>query len=193
MGAGEGNVILRRLRRIGASDVQSPRDDQPDRSFFGLKDPRQGWRVVYPLREILLLVLCGSLCRMEDFVEIRMWGELRLDFLRRFYPYERGLPAHDTLNDVLNALAPDVFQACFSRGVESLREGEADIVAIDGKTSRRSHARANRASRAGSAAARPGSAQAPRSPGHRRLWPSGTKQRPRRSAREGSGRHWPSP
>jgi DDE_Tnp_1-associated len=46
---------------------------------------------------------------MEDFVEIRMWGELRLDFLRRFYPYERGLPSHDTLNDLLNALAPDVF------------------------------------------------------------------------------------
>ena len=51
---------------------------------------------------------------MEDFVEIRMWGELRLDFLRRFYPYERGLPAHDTLNDVFNALDPGVFQACFS-------------------------------------------------------------------------------
>lgn len=110
--------------------------------FSALKDPRQRWRVVYPLREILLLVLCGSLCGMEDFVEIRMWGELRLDFLRRFYPYERGLPSHDTLNDVLNALAPDVFQACFSRWVESLREDEPDIVAIDGKTSRRAHARA---------------------------------------------------
>ena len=110
--------------------------------FSALKDPRQNWRVVYPLREILLLVLCGSLCGMEDFVEIKMWGELRLDFLRRFYPYERGLPAHDTLNDVLNALAPDVFQACFSRWVESLREDEPDIVAIDGKTSRRAHARA---------------------------------------------------
>ena len=64
--------------------------------FSALKDPRQSWRVVYPLREILLLVLCASLCGMEDFVEIRMWGELRLDFLRRFYPYERGLPAATT-------------------------------------------------------------------------------------------------
>jgi predicted transposase YbfD/YdcC len=79
---------------------------------------------------------------MEDFVEIRMWGELRLDFLRRFYPYERGLLAHDTLNDVLNALDPELLQACFSEWVESLRQSEPDIVAIDGKTSRRSHARA---------------------------------------------------
>jgi predicted transposase YbfD/YdcC len=93
------------------------------------------------LQEILLLVLCASLCGMEDFVEIRMWGELRLDFLRRFYPYERGLPAHDTLNDVINALDPELFRACFSRWVESLRESEPDIVAIDGKTSRRAHAR----------------------------------------------------
>jgi predicted transposase YbfD/YdcC len=110
--------------------------------FSALKDPRQSWRVVYPLREILLLVLCASLCGMEDFVEIRMWGEYRLGFLRRFYPFARGLPSHDTLNDVLNALDPKLFQACFSEWVESLRESEPDIVAIDGKTSRRSHDRA---------------------------------------------------
>lgn len=71
-----------------------------------------------------------------------MWGELRLDFLRRFYPYERGLPAHDTRNDVINALDPELFQACFSEWVESLRERAPDIVAIDGKPSGRSHDRA---------------------------------------------------
>jgi DDE_Tnp_1-associated len=41
----------------------------------------------------LLLVLCATLSGMEDFVEIRLWGKQRLDFLRRFLPYERGLPA----------------------------------------------------------------------------------------------------
>ncbi len=110
--------------------------------FSALEDPRQHWRVVYPLPEILLLVLCATLSGMDDFVEIRLWGEQRLDFLRRFLPYARGLPAHDTLNDVVNALDADLFQDCFSAWVERLREAEPDLIAIDGKTSRRCHAKA---------------------------------------------------
>jgi predicted transposase YbfD/YdcC len=109
--------------------------------FSALEDPRQHWRVVYPLPEILLLVLCATLSGMDDFVEIRLWGEQRLDFLRRFLPYERGLPSHDTLNDVVNALDADLFRTCFSAWVESLREAEPDLIAVDGKTSRRCHAR----------------------------------------------------
>jgi predicted transposase YbfD/YdcC len=109
--------------------------------FSALSDPRERWRVLYPLREILLLVLCATLSGMEDFVEIRLWGGQRLAFLRRFLPYERGIPAHDTLNDVINALDGELFKSCFTTWVEALREREPDIIAIDGKTSRRSHAR----------------------------------------------------
>jgi hypothetical protein len=105
--------------------------------FSSLRDARQHWRVLYPLPEILPLVLCATLSGMEDFVEIRLWGDERLDFLRRFLPCERGLPAHV----VINALDADLFKACFAAGVEALREKEPDIIAIDGKTSRRSHAR----------------------------------------------------
>jgi predicted transposase YbfD/YdcC len=109
--------------------------------FSALSDPRQRWRVLYPLPEILLLVLCATLSGMEDFVEIRLWGDERLDFLRRFLPYERGLPAHDTLNDVINGLDADLFKTCFANWVETLRDRAPDIIAIDGKTSRRAHAR----------------------------------------------------
>ena len=104
--------------------------------FSALSDPRQRWRVVYPLPEILLLVLCATLSDMEDFVEIRLWGEERLDFLRRFLPYERGLPAHDTLNDVINALDAELFRNCLVSWVESLRDGDPEVIAIDGKTPR---------------------------------------------------------
>lgn len=110
--------------------------------FSALDDPRESWRVLYPLPEILLLVLCATVSGMEDFTEIRLWGEHRLDFLRRFLPFERGICSHDTLNDVMNALDPEDFKACFTAWVEDLRETEPDIIAIDGKTARRTHDKA---------------------------------------------------
>ncbi len=95
--------------------------------FSALEDPRQSWKVVYPLPEIMLLVLCATISGMEDFVEIRLWGQERLDFLRRFLPYKRGLPSHDTLNDVMNALDVELFNSCFTAWVEALRYHCADL------------------------------------------------------------------
>jgi len=105
--------------------------------FSALADPRQAWKVSFPLPEILLVVLCGTLAGGQNFVEIRQWAGHKLDFLRRLLPFERGIPSHDTLNDVMNALDARTFGECFSSWVESLRAAEPDIVAIDGKTSRR--------------------------------------------------------
>ena len=68
--------------------------------FSALKDPRQAWKVVYPLPEILLLVLCATLAGADDFVETEWWGRQNLDFLRRFLPFRRGVPSYDTLNDL---------------------------------------------------------------------------------------------
>ena len=112
-----------------------------DRSLIGhfsaLEDPRQRGKVIYPLPEIMLLVLCATLSGAEDFVEARFWGREKIRFLRTLLPYARGIPSHDTLNDVLNALDPELFSACFIAWVDGLREDEPDIVAFDGKTSRR--------------------------------------------------------
>lgn len=69
--------------------------------FSALEDPRQAAKVVYPLPELLLLVLCATLCGAEDFVEITRWGKRKLDFLRRLLPFEHGIPSHDALNDVM--------------------------------------------------------------------------------------------
>lgn len=116
--------------------------------FAALRDPRQSWKVVYPLPEVLLTVLSGTLAGAEDFVEIRRWAVLHLDFLRRFLPFANGIPSHDTLNDIMNAIDAELFGACFTQWVASL-DGTApnpetgpEVVAIDGKTSRRTHDRA---------------------------------------------------
>ena len=109
--------------------------------FAALKDPRQAAKVLYPVPEIILLLLCATLAGADDLVEMQLWGRQNLAFLRRFLPYAHGIPSHDTLGEVIAVLDPDLFKACFLTWVEGLRESEPDRVAIDGKTSRRTHDR----------------------------------------------------
>ena len=110
--------------------------------FSALEDPRQAGKVLYPLPEILLLVLCGTLAGAEDFVEIARWGRRKRELPRGgCYPFARGIPSHDAITDLMNALPAPLFAECFTAWVASLREEAPDIVAIDGKTSRRSKAR----------------------------------------------------
>jgi hypothetical protein len=109
--------------------------------FAALEDPRQHAKVLYPLPEILLLVLSATIAGADDFVETVLWGKEHLTFLKRFYPYETGIPSHDTLCDVFAALDPELFKSCFLAWVRGLRDDDPDIIAIDGKTSRRSHDR----------------------------------------------------
>ena len=111
--------------------------------FSELDDPRQSGKVLYPLDEVMLLVLCGELAGADGFVEIAGWGDINLDFLRRFLPFTRGVPSHDALNDLFNALDHEAFRDSFVVWAESLRGKPADaavqqVIAIDGKTSRRS-------------------------------------------------------
>ena len=116
--------------------------------FSALEDPRQSWKVLFPLPEVLLVVLCATLAGAEDFVEIRRWGQMNQEFLRRLLPFKAGVPSHDTLNDVINAIDGALFAECFTTWVETLRDPAPasptapEIVAIDGKTSRRTHDRA---------------------------------------------------
>lgn len=109
--------------------------------FSALDDPRQAAKVLYPLPEIILLLLCATLAGADDFVEMTLWGGRNLAFLRRLCPFAQGIPSHDTLGEVIRAVDPELFKTCFAAWIEGLRESEPDIIAIDGKTSRRTHAR----------------------------------------------------
>ena len=84
-----------------------------------------------PLPEIMLVVLCATLAGAEDFVEMRQWGDTKINVLRRMLPFARGIPSHDTLNDVMNALPGDLFGQAFTAWVEGLREDIPDLVAPD--------------------------------------------------------------
>ena len=109
--------------------------------FAVIEDPREPWRVAHPLPEVLLLVVCASIASCDDFDDIAAWGETHLDFLRRFLPYHHGVPGARWLNILLNRIDPDLFSDCFMAWAATLRSDAPDLIAIDGKTSRRSHDR----------------------------------------------------
>src|SRR5882672_2789978 len=109
--------------------------------FAALDDPRQHAKVLYPLVEILLLALAATVAGADDFVETTLWGQENQAFLRRFFPYENGIPSHDTMCDVFAAIDLSLFKNCFFAWIEVLRDGAPEVIAIDGKTSRRSHDR----------------------------------------------------
>lgn len=102
--------------------------------FGGLKDRRIERHKLYPLTEILFVVLCGTICGAESWRDYVLFGKEKLDFLRQHYPFENGIPSKNTISRVFYTLDPEAFKRCFIEWVKSLQCLLSDIIAIDGKT-----------------------------------------------------------
>ena len=109
--------------------------------FKDMPDHRQPGKVAYPMAEILLLALLAVLAGAEGFTDIARFGHMKLNLLRRFRPFANGTPSHDHLGDIFAALDANAFRRCFVAWVASLMKVPPEVVAIDGKTSRRSRGR----------------------------------------------------
>jgi predicted transposase YbfD/YdcC len=110
--------------------------------FSTIDDPREPWRVAHPLQEVLLLVVCGTMADCDDYEAIAAWGATHLPFLRRYLPYDHGVPGGRWLTLLMNRINPALFSAVFTAWVRDTWPDRPNLVAIDGKTSRRSHDRA---------------------------------------------------
>lgn len=106
--------------------------------FKGLPDSRQLGKVIYPLDEVLLLALLATLAGAEAFTDIARFGEKKLALLRRFRPFKDGTPPHDRIGEIFATLDAEHFQHCFVAWVASVTGIPVGVVAIDGKTVRRS-------------------------------------------------------
>jgi len=112
--------------------------------FSDLPDKRQALKVRYPLEEVLLLCLVGMICDCNCVSEIARFGEKRLELLRRFSRFTYGTPCEDQLGVILASLDVAAFQSCFARFVAAVTGRPAEVIAIDGKTSRRSGTKGNK-------------------------------------------------
>jgi predicted transposase YbfD/YdcC len=106
--------------------------------FAAVGDPREGCKVKYPLGEVLFLATCATIAGCDDCDEIADWGVEHQSFLKGYAEYFFGTPKEDWLRVVLNRIDPALFEACFMAWALSLRADAVDLIALDGKSLRRS-------------------------------------------------------
>jgi predicted transposase YbfD/YdcC len=108
--------------------------------FVTITDPRQAGKVEHDLVELLVVAVNAVLVGADTFVEIELWAKERLDWLRGYLRLENGIPSHDTFGRLFGLIDPDEFESAFRRWVGAILPalGPDTVVAIDGKTSRRS-------------------------------------------------------
>jgi hypothetical protein len=106
--------------------------------FGTLEDPRSGNAKRHLLLEILMIALCALVSGGESCADMALFGRAKERFLRQFLTLPHGIPSHDTFSRVFRLLEPSQFRACFTAFMQRFAAGGAGVVAIDGKTLRRS-------------------------------------------------------
>jgi predicted transposase YbfD/YdcC len=121
---------------------QSPLVD----ALAAVPDPRRQCKNLrHPLVDVLVVGFCGVLCGCEDFVELETFGRKKGDFFRRFLELPEGIPSHDTFRRVFQAVCPEALQRCLLQWLQGVRQAApaaGEVIAIDGKTLRRTFDRA---------------------------------------------------
>lgn len=111
--------------------------------FADLPDPRIDRCKQHALIDIITIAILASICGAEHFTEMEEFGKRKAEWLTSFLDLSNGIPAHDTFARVFAALKPTAFQERFVRWVQAVATATAgEVVAIDGKTARRSHHKA---------------------------------------------------
>ena len=106
--------------------------------FAELEDPRTGNAQRHELDEIVMIALLATLCGAEGCVDMALFGRSKEPLLRQFLRLPGGVPSHDTFSRIFRLLDPLGFEACFARYLAALSERVQGVVALDGKTVRRS-------------------------------------------------------
>jgi hypothetical protein len=105
--------------------------------FAEIVDPRQN-NARHDLHELLLIALCALMSGGEDCSDMALFGKIKTPYLRQFLRLRHGTPSPDTFSRVFRLLDPKAFETCFTRFMQRFAESLRGVVAIDGKTLRRS-------------------------------------------------------
>jgi predicted transposase YbfD/YdcC len=114
------------------------------RAFDGLKDPRVNRTKKHSLGDILTVAICAVICGADGWAQVEEFGDCKKKWFKTFLDLPHGIPSHDTFGRVFAALAPAAFEECFMKWINELATAsQGRLIAIDGKTIRRSLDAAN--------------------------------------------------
>jgi len=112
--------------------------------FASIPDPRILRKTHHKLVDVIVITLCAVIAGADEWVEISAFGKEKEQWFKTFLELRNGIPSHDTFGRVFSLLDPDKFGKCFVSWVRSaFPMSDHDVIAVDGKTARRSHDRAN--------------------------------------------------
>jgi predicted transposase YbfD/YdcC len=112
--------------------------------FSRLEDPRVERTKKHSLSDMLVIAVCGFICGVDGWVELEEFGKAKREWFEGFLELPHGIPSHDTFGRLFAALDPEAFSRCFMAWVKAVAEvTNGEVVAIDGKTLRRSFDRAS--------------------------------------------------
>ena len=108
--------------------------------FSALDDPRESGKVIYPPTDIVVIAVCAAIAGAESYEDIVLYGKSKTSWLSEFLDLDKGIPSHDTFRRVFGLIDAEAFEACFTSWAKSQAESglDGEVVAIDGKTIRRS-------------------------------------------------------
>jgi predicted transposase YbfD/YdcC len=111
--------------------------------FESLSDPRHSRNRKHLLVDVVVIAICGMLCGCDGPTAIHRWAANRVDWLKQFLALPNGVPSRDCIRRLLMMLRPEAFQKCFQEWIATAIPmddgGPRRLIAIDGKTCRRSH------------------------------------------------------
>jgi predicted transposase YbfD/YdcC len=111
--------------------------------FESLSDPRHMRNRKHLLVDVVVIAVCGMVCGSDGPTAIHRWAENRQDWLEQFLSLPNGIPSRDCIRRLLIALKPEAFQKCFQDWItDAIQTDDSSpdlLIAIDGKTCRRSH------------------------------------------------------